>query len=500
MTELSAVFSGPSPRLPDRLGAGGLLVGWSLEADHQRRPMGFSFGDPKVSPAQGFLDPVLLEGEGHLVTIAPTGAGKGVGAIIPTLLRYEGPVIVIDPKGENFAVTARRRREMGHRVVVLDPMGVTGVESDRLNPFDAITPLRAGDVDDVAALASALFTGFADERNAYWSGRASELLIGVILHVLSSEAPERRHLGHVRDIISSSSKLGAEIIEMLSRSQHPEARLVARHLQIPAPETFGGIISFAQEAVSFARGGEVQEALASSTFSLDDVTSGAPFSIFVVLPPDKLESHAPLLRLWISALMQAMVRRRRKPPQSTLFVLDEAAQLGSLPHLRQAMTLMRGYGVQTWSFWQDVSQIQRLYADDWQTMVNNARVIQAFGANTLLAARGVTELTGYAPPSAVLGVEPEEMILQIAGDEPVLARKPNYLADPAFAGLADPNPFYEASGDILPPPRPPSRWYSRRSPEHKPTGQDRSEIADLEAFARLIEQRRRRNNGGSDKV
>ena len=65
--------------------------------------------------------PMTYADDPHLMTFAPTGSGKGRGIIIPTLLSYPGSVVVIDPKGENYKVTARRRREMGHQVVVLDP-------------------------------------------------------------------------------------------------------------------------------------------------------------------------------------------------------------------------------------------------------------------------------------------------------------------------------------------------------------------------------------------
>src|SRR5437763_1904767 len=68
--------------------------------------------------------PLTYGGDGHLLTVAPTGAGKGVGAIIPALLSYPGSIIVTDIKGENYQVTARRRREMGHQVVVLDPFSL----------------------------------------------------------------------------------------------------------------------------------------------------------------------------------------------------------------------------------------------------------------------------------------------------------------------------------------------------------------------------------------
>jgi type IV secretion system protein VirD4 len=46
-------------------------------------------------------------GQAHLLTIAPTRSGKGVGAIIPNLLTADRSVLCVDPKGEN----ARHRRE-----------------------------------------------------------------------------------------------------------------------------------------------------------------------------------------------------------------------------------------------------------------------------------------------------------------------------------------------------------------------------------------------------
>lgn len=154
--------------LPEKLDSQGILVGWSMEYAHERTPMGFTFGDPDRTPDNGFVDPILMEGEGHLLTIAPTGAGKGIGCIIPALLRHTGPAIVVDPKGENAMVTARRRREMGHEVVVIDPMGVTGCDAGMLNPLDIIDPHDASGVDTTAALVMAMLPSSLDsEKNRF---------------------------------------------------------------------------------------------------------------------------------------------------------------------------------------------------------------------------------------------------------------------------------------------------------------------------------------------
>jgi type IV secretion system protein VirD4 len=54
------------------------------------------------------------DGAAHLLTMAPTRSGKGVGTIIPNLLLLDRSVICIDPKGENARVTARARATRGH--------------------------------------------------------------------------------------------------------------------------------------------------------------------------------------------------------------------------------------------------------------------------------------------------------------------------------------------------------------------------------------------------
>lgn len=449
------------PILPTTIDEPGTLVGWSLEHDHKPRPIGFTYGDPQLTPSRGFLDPVLFQGEGHLITIAPTGAGKGIGCIIPTLLRHEGPVIVIDPKGENYAVTAKRRRELGQEVVLLDPMGITGGEAASLNPLDIIDVDAHTTVDEVASIVGALWPDQVHPSDQFWRSRGNQFLLGAILHLLYDHEPGKASFAEVRRLVARALAEPGAVLEAMQASRHPEVVQIASMLKLPAEETLGGIVAFAQEGVGFFRGQLVQDVTATTSFDLTAITRGDPLSIFIVLPPHMLESHGRLLRLWITVMLVAISRRRGRPPRPTLFMLDEAAQLGTLPQLRQAITLMRGYGLQTWSFWQDVSQLKRLYPDDWQTMINNCSVIQAFGPKNLVAAREMCGLTGFWNELEALSMDYHEMLLSNAGDETVIARRPNYLSDPVFQGLYEANPFHRAMQNDPPSPRFPMRLYVR---------------------------------------
>jgi hypothetical protein len=95
------------------------------------------------------------DGPAHLITLAPTRAGKGVGTIVPNLLTANRSVLVIDPKGENARITAQARRKFG-AVHVLDPFGVTGLPGAAYNPLDRLTPDSLDLGEDAAALAEAL--------------------------------------------------------------------------------------------------------------------------------------------------------------------------------------------------------------------------------------------------------------------------------------------------------------------------------------------------------
>ncbi len=431
--------------LPETLSEDGILVGWSLEAGRRRPVIGFDAEGAAGRSTARYLEPILDTGEGHLLTVAPTGAGKGTGCIIPTLLRYRGPVVVVDPKGENYAVTARRRRELGQEVILLDPFGITGAEErHRFNPLDLADPESERFVEDAATLAT-LIAGTpanSDPNHAFWAYMGKAMLTAAIIDVMTMEDSERANLPAVRELVNSPLEVLKQRAERWKASGHPELRRLAGLFVNPADETLGGYWALAISQVDFLKGSQMSEHLSASDLDLNKVYEGAPLSIYLALPPDKLESHAGLLRLWIGTIISAITRRRAQPDLSTLLLVDEAAQLGHLPQLRQAITLLRGYGVRIWTFWQDLSQLRNLYPGDWETILNNSRVQQYFGATTGLAAEAVGAASGFKAPEVIMDLERDELILNIAGDQPVIAGKPNYRRDRPFQNLYESNPFY----------------------------------------------------------
>ncbi len=437
----------------------GLLLGWrplprtalfSGAMTKRQEPEDDNRDDQSFRLRGDMVDPVLYEGDSHLLTVAPTGSGKGRGAIIPNLLRYGGPMIVVDPKGENFHVTARYRRALGQRVYVLDPFGMVTGYSDRLNPFDVFR-LPNSQIDaDSEMLAELLAGGVLSLKDPFWDISASSLIAGLIAYIATTKHREDRHFGHFRSLLWSDFVY--QIAKLLDErgDLHPFVRAeLEGFLGITADMTRGGILATAFTHAHVLKSDAVLACLGESTIDLNAVIRGDPMTLYLIIPPTKLDSHRALLRLWIGTLLLAIMQRRSRPAQRTVFLLDECAQLGSLGVLRQAVTLMRGYGLQIWMFFQDLSQLKRLYPDDWQTMVNNAAVLQTFGLNTHLVAREMSDLIGGISPLDLRTMPVRDQVCVMPGSETILSRRPDYLEDPMFEGRFDPNPLFNNRGRSL---------------------------------------------------
>ena len=81
-----------------------------------------------------------------------------------------------------------------------------------------------------------------------------------------------------------------------------------------------------------------------------------------------------MLRLGLGTILTAVAERTVRPEIPDLFLVDEAATLGYLDELLTAASLLRGYGLRTWTFWQsqisnqtgaDATNIQGFWNDLW---------------------------------------------------------------------------------------------------------------------------------------
>lgn len=430
-----ATYSGRTPILTNSI-----LLGRGAAAP--ALPVGFH--SPTGGANEGGL--VTYDGDGPLLTIAPTGAGKGLGYIIPNLLSYAGPIICTDPKGENAAVTASRRVALGQKVLLLDPFGV----SDRrdaalrggLNPLDLINKDAPHAIDDALSLATSMI---ADPLTVdpHWAARARQIMVGVILFVAAYAEPADRHLGMVRKLIVRDMGGLAETLAAMIKSRLFGGRIAdSANILLSMPDRErGSVLSTLGRDIDFVGSPHVTASLSSSDVQIEDLITGATVSIYMIVPPERLESHRALLRLWLTTMLTAFARRKTRPDLSTLMLVDECGQLGRIPHLSTAVTLMRGYGLQPWLFFQDCAQMRSAYPTEWPTFLTNSHCATSCGFRTSTFCREIADTLGFDGPP-LLGSNDNAQLIALNGTPARLGQRLNYLADPEFQGLWRPNPMF----------------------------------------------------------
>jgi type IV secretion system protein VirD4 len=413
--------------------------------------------------------PLRYDGPAHLLTMAPTRTGKGVGTIIPNLLTADRSVICVDPKGENARITGRARQNFGP-VHVLDPFGVTGRPSAAFNPLALLNPHSLDVADDANTLADALVfdePGMAGE--AHWNEEAKALIGGLLLEIVASEPLRRRHLATLRDYLTLAPEQFAALLKRMQESDAARglvARAANRHLGKSDREA-AGVLSAAQRHTHFLDSPRMTVVLSHSDFRFADLKH-SNVTVFLVLPPDRLSTYSRWLRLLVSQSLLEMARDTTKPATPVLYLLDEFASLGHLAPVERAMGLMAGYGVQLWPILQDIHQLRATYGHRAGTFLSNAGVLQVFGINDHDSARLISDLLGQETvvfqtmaraldsdktgisysqqhtgrplltPDEVRNLPANGQLLFLAGQRPIFAEKLAYFADPEFRDMFDP--------------------------------------------------------------
>ena len=445
------------------------------------KPVGFALGRVPATPAG--LD-ARFRFTGHVVTVAPTGSGKGIGAVIPNLLDYPGSALVLDVKGENAAVTARARRALGQAVYAVDPFAVNGDGGAAFNVLDRLDVWNPDCVSESAILADALVFAESKGDAVHFDESAKNFLQGLMLHVAGLDDAERRNLGELRRLLTTGEAEFFDVLGAMAADDTAAFGIPARAantLMGMADKERGSVLSTARRNTAFLDDPRVSAALSRSDFDLSEIKATA-MTIYLVMPANRIGPNARFLRLFISSVITAITASNVQPAHRVAFLLDEFGQLGYMKQIEDSVSLLRGYGLAFWVFIQDLSQLKGTYPK-WQTFLANSAK-SFFGTDDYDTAKYISDSLGKSTiefetentgknsgsglsggggsmnrgkstgtsqqftgrelltPDEVMHLGPEHPIVLVRGERPYLLDRLNYLTDAEYAGRFDANPYH----------------------------------------------------------
>ncbi len=332
----------------------------------------------------------------HCAIFAPTGVGKGVSIVIPHLMTCGDSMVVVDPKGENYTLTHKTRRAMGQRIVVLDPFHVVTRDPDTFNPLDFIDSESRTAIDDCRDLAEALVVRSEGEREPHWADSAELWIAAMIALLVSVAKGDDKSLQAMRILLTNPSEMQTAIT-MMCQSDAMDGMLARLGHQLTQfkDKELTSTLTTTNRFLRFLDTGAVAHSTRRSSFDPADLLKGK-LTVYLVLPPDRIHSQSGLLRLWIGSMLRAVVKGGLQRNNKVQVILDEAASLGPMTAINDAVDQFRGFGVRLVFLYQSLGQLKKCFPEGQeQTLLSNVTQV-FFGTNDPQTAEYVSSRLGEA--------------------------------------------------------------------------------------------------------
>ena len=433
---------------------------------------------------------LMDNGEEHVISLAPTGSGKGVGQVIPTLLTWRHSVLVHDIKGENWALTAGWRAKFSN-VIYFNP---ADPKSARFNPLFEVRP-GLEQIKDVQNIADMIVDPHGKGKESHWDKTADQFFLAVILHVLHSK--KDKTLAGVRDFLQDPSRTMTQTLAEMLATRHAdeiaraEIASGARAMMNKSPLEASSIVSTALTFLGLYADPIVARVTSESDFQIRDLMDAErPLSLYIIVPPSDMSRTRPLIRLMLTMIGRRLtetlqVRRPDKPARGLrrilgrskpaevggpthrhrlLMLIDEFPQLGKLDFFQEQLAFVRGYGIKAFLIVQSKNQLDDKYGPR-NSIIDHCRIRVLYTPNDEKTPEFISAMLGETTEvhqqttytghrlSPWLGhvmvadqesgrplltrgevsVFPEtDSIIFVAGKYPIRAKKLRYFEDPFF--------------------------------------------------------------------
>ena len=290
----------------------------------------------------------------------------------------------------------------------------------------------------------------------------------------------RRSLVEVRrQMMLPDTKL-RELLETMVAHPHPVVQGRGAQFAQMDERTFSSVVATVRSHTEFLDSPAIQKTITVSTFDFRDLKDD-PTTVFLVMPVERLDNYSRFVRVLVGCAQARLLAMRYKPQFPVLFLLDEFPRLQRFEKIDEGLSAHRGFGIQYLIVVQSTAQLEEAYGPLWRNFITNTTLQILWSPNDDQATKFISDTAGdqtvaYVEVSENLGksgkavladnfssgssrtlretkrklIEPDEArtldsaycFVFSRGQSAVIVRRPNYLTDPVFKGLFDPNPFH----------------------------------------------------------
>jgi len=327
----------------------------------------------------------------NVLCIGGSGTGKSRFLVKPNLLQANCSYVITDPSGELLETMGATLEKMGYEVRVFNLVQMD--HSNCYNPFNYIRN-QQGVLTMLTALIQNTNPKGSHSNDPFWEKAETALLQAICFFLQSECNPDDRNFSNVMKLLRCASAVeGQEDIDST-------LDILFKDLEAKEPEH---IAVQSYKIFKSVGGGKTAQTILISCqvrlqcFNLDaikkltntdDIDLGSigdkPVALFCTTSVNDSAFNF-LVSMMYTQLFETLYYHAEtdcpgmRLPHHVRFLLDEFANIGTIPEFDKKLSTMRKYEISCTIIIQALSQLKSMYKDEWEVLIGNCDTVEFLG-------------------------------------------------------------------------------------------------------------------------
>ena len=326
----------------------------------------------------------------NVAIIGATGTKKSRGFIGPNLMQASSSYVITDPSGELLESMGAFLESEGYVIKVLNLEDTR--YSDCYNPF-AYAEGEEGILSMITALIANTTPKGSHSSDPFWEKAETALLQAICFYIREEYPLPEQNFSTVMYLLRMAdaeegelSKLD-QLFEIFEESHpgHIAATSYAVYRSAGGGKTAQSIVISAQSRLAVFNLTSIRRLTSFDTMELKQL--GKRKTALFCITPVGDPTFNFLVGLMYSQLFSTLYHIAatecpgRRLPVHVRFLLDEFANIGTIPNFNQLLATMRKYEISCVIVLQAISQLKALYRDDWEVIIGNCDTLLFLGGS-----------------------------------------------------------------------------------------------------------------------
>ena len=318
----------------------------------------------------------------NVLVIGGSGSGKSRFVVKPNILQSNCSFVITDPKGELLESMGDFLEKQGYKIKVFNLVQMA--HSNCYNPFHYIRD-ENGVLTMITALIKNTTPKGASKGDPFWEKSEIALLQAICFYLYYEMPPSERNFANVSKMLeagrlnnedaSNQTPLDYIFDELKERNpEHIAVRQYAIFKQASGKTAMSILVSAAVRLTVF----NLQSV--KNLTSIDNIELGKfgdeKTALFCITPATDTTFNF-LVALLYNQIFETLYYhaeyecKGRRLPIHVRFLLDEFANIGTIPEFEQKLATMRSYEISCTIILQNLAQLKTMYKDSWESITGN---------------------------------------------------------------------------------------------------------------------------------